>query len=456
MATATKKKPSPRQIEDRRLKALGQKPWKLSDPPPGKKWHDHDNADWNWQEHMLPPGYRPLLEAEILERGDEFNNCTGYPDSKWQEVESAHLDNMIGKPIPPHRVPFRTKRPLPGVPTAAWKMPEPPAGKKWHREDFEEADLPPGYRPLMLDELPVMGDEVCHPGVKWLEQGSSALKLNAKPDQFKQRTTRPLPGTPASTPPWMPPVASGPLPVPDPPAGKEWHRKNWGQRKPFAPNEAGYRPLLNGETIQDEDEYWQSGMGPWTPVKGRTDVGHRADDSRIEFRTKRPLPGAPVVAAPVVGVAVPSNIPTPRVEAICVARWSKNSGDLLDAKNRKVFEDAAAIERELIVAMDENAYQLSRVQHFHTAAQMAQSTIKSLEAHNKTLERDLANIRKELEDFKSKTREHVLEFFVARDDDYTGSEKMGEQEEALLDAAGISERELKNAIRKSNREHESK
>jgi hypothetical protein len=40
---------------------------------------------------------------------------------------------------------------------APWKLPEPPEGR-WHRVDWEEAELPQGWRPLLDGELPQRGD----------------------------------------------------------------------------------------------------------------------------------------------------------------------------------------------------------------------------------------------------------------------------------------------------------
>jgi hypothetical protein len=68
-------------------------PWKLPTPPPGNKWHYKNDSEW--REDMLPPGYRPMLDGELLEECDEWNNHDGYPSNKWESA--ATLKYLIGK-----------------------------------------------------------------------------------------------------------------------------------------------------------------------------------------------------------------------------------------------------------------------------------------------------------------------------------------------------------------------
>lgn len=42
----------------------------------------------------------------------------------------------------------------------AWKLPEPPAGKQWHRNDWTEEMLPDGWRPVLLGEKATSNDEL--------------------------------------------------------------------------------------------------------------------------------------------------------------------------------------------------------------------------------------------------------------------------------------------------------
>lgn len=40
-----------------------------------------------------------------------------------------------------------------------WKLPDPPAGRKWHREDWTQEMLPDGWRPLLAGEAREIGDK---------------------------------------------------------------------------------------------------------------------------------------------------------------------------------------------------------------------------------------------------------------------------------------------------------
>lgn len=51
-------------------------PFQLPPPPPGMRWHREDG----WKECDLPQGYRPLVEGELIQSGDEVRN--------------KHLDNF--------------------------------------------------------------------------------------------------------------------------------------------------------------------------------------------------------------------------------------------------------------------------------------------------------------------------------------------------------------------------
>ncbi len=77
-----------------------------------------------------------------------------------------------------------------------WKLPDPPPGREWHRTDFEEEDLPPGYRPAWLGEARRDEDEVLSSDVGWItiERYSRALTdASCTKGSMKTRTKRPLP-----------------------------------------------------------------------------------------------------------------------------------------------------------------------------------------------------------------------------------------------------------------------
>lgn len=84
-----------------------------------------------------------------------------------------------------------------GKPRPAWTMPVCPLpGRKWHRDDFTEADLPEGWRPLMESEMAEPGDEMFGRTQKWGEAFAHGLNPaipNALQSTYKLRTRRPLP-----------------------------------------------------------------------------------------------------------------------------------------------------------------------------------------------------------------------------------------------------------------------
>lgn len=41
-----------------------------------------------------------------------------------------------------------------------WKLPAPPPGKQWHRDDWTQDMLPEGWRPLLMDEVWEQGDQI--------------------------------------------------------------------------------------------------------------------------------------------------------------------------------------------------------------------------------------------------------------------------------------------------------
>lgn len=74
-------------------------------------------------------------------------------------------------------------------------------GESWHRQDFTEDMLAGSWRPLLLEELPVHGDEISTTWSGWRQMQGKALLTGAKSREPLQRTRRPLP-EPAKVVPW--------------------------------------------------------------------------------------------------------------------------------------------------------------------------------------------------------------------------------------------------------------
>lgn len=85
-----------------------------------------------------------------------------------------------------------------GIRLKPWTLPDPPAGKSWHRTDrWCEEDLPPGWRPLLRDETHQEGDFV-RKDCSW--EPVNMLLGQGPHDLYLSRTCRPLPAEPE----WIP------------------------------------------------------------------------------------------------------------------------------------------------------------------------------------------------------------------------------------------------------------
>lgn len=75
----------------------------------------------------------------------------------------------------------------------AWALPPPPAGHKWHRDDWTEEMLPEGYRPLLGGELIEKSDEVWQYAEGPWKNETIAVGLTVSSSNHHFRTRRPLP-----------------------------------------------------------------------------------------------------------------------------------------------------------------------------------------------------------------------------------------------------------------------
>jgi hypothetical protein len=76
-----------------------------------------------------------------------------------------------------------------------WKLPDLPSGTKWHRDDWREDMLPPGYRPLLKNEKVEGSDEALLFGFwKIIKESILSAYISTIPKgDYYVRTTRPLP-----------------------------------------------------------------------------------------------------------------------------------------------------------------------------------------------------------------------------------------------------------------------
>lgn len=136
-------------------------------------------------------------------------------------------------------------------------LPEPPKGKEWHNSNgWTDDDLPEGFRPLLLGEMPHEGDEVKMYGETWRKQDEGQLTIEANAGGAPQRTKRPLPVEPHNP-------------------------------QNLTPEEVGegWRLRALGEVIGEGDEYWYDLESEWrtTNYEG---IKHNFKGSAYRTRTE--------------------------------------------------------------------------------------------------------------------------------------------------------------------------
>ena len=142
----------------------------------------------------IPDGYRFATKYETDNNiYQDKSKYFGF-GNVWKRFKSSTMRENYGVsivvPITCEKI---TKKP-------EWVLPEPPAGKKWQRQDFTEADLPPGYRPFLDGEKHEADDEMLSFGSPQTWTKYSVMQKNKEyPDGHaysssnKTRTKRPLP-----------------------------------------------------------------------------------------------------------------------------------------------------------------------------------------------------------------------------------------------------------------------
>lgn len=152
-------------------------------------------------------GWRLLDEDEIHGRRStrSIQSWDTLGDNAWDE-ETGSVGNY-----PPYTYRTRLSREALAALNApkkpAWSMPVAPAGPGWHRNDFNEADLPPvtdgglPWRPLLMGERRSGSDEIFE---RYDDRGWTIWNLEFSADNecpmgvgsLKSRTRRPLPSAP--------------------------------------------------------------------------------------------------------------------------------------------------------------------------------------------------------------------------------------------------------------------
>lgn len=143
-------------------------------------------------------GFRLVEASEGIgvthsQRWHEATNFWNYFENKWDNLERETeaywvVNDTLRTRLSPSQ--------LAALDKPAWKMPDPPKGKEWHRGGWTEEDLPELCRPLLMNEPVKPGDEY-FTGARWkpLENPTHRATHLAHQDCLrpKHRTRRPLP-----------------------------------------------------------------------------------------------------------------------------------------------------------------------------------------------------------------------------------------------------------------------
>ncbi len=179
------------EIDDRYINKHNFRPAPLGFPdlPPGEEWHNPDGLTPEQVE--VHKGWRLLTKKEISTRIEDLS-CGMLNGEQWQRHHRKFIDNGCLGNYP--GATYRTRDPLPVVPE--WTMPEPPKGKRWHRDDWTKDMLPDGTRPLLMDEVIEIGDKALHETDRNWMIVSGAIGNKANQHHWMLRTHRPLPRDP--------------------------------------------------------------------------------------------------------------------------------------------------------------------------------------------------------------------------------------------------------------------
>lgn len=187
----------------------------LVTPDDGRKLNNPDNLT----AEQVGVGYKLTLEEQM------DGKC--HSEGEWWNGQSwVKPVNDTGWFWPKNdtiRIPLST--PWPEA-KPAWTMPEPPAGKQWHKPGaLPQQDWEDGWRPLLLGEEIMEGDEVWSWGKgPWAEPSWADKKVTGRNHPF--RTKRPLPVEPVK-----PEPKYGPLGPEDVPVGSSFRHSVWKKNK---------------------------------------------------------------------------------------------------------------------------------------------------------------------------------------------------------------------------------
>ncbi len=123
----------------------------LATPGDGRSLHNPDGLT----AEQVGAGWRLCLAIEETNTHADLQEYWIEDEAIWKKSGKCTRGDF-GSCRYTYRLPLST--PWPEAPKVdSWKLPEPPAGKRWHRDGWRKEMLPPGYRPLLADEIVVRG-----------------------------------------------------------------------------------------------------------------------------------------------------------------------------------------------------------------------------------------------------------------------------------------------------------
>lgn len=142
----------------------------MPEPPPGESWHNPDNL--TAEQFGAYEGWRPLCVSELDGRHGTPEKAPIGTTQKWDGKKWINGNGGLFAMM--DSTTYRTKTPF--APKPVWFLSRHIPGfrplrddEQWHRQDFTEEMLPPGWRPLLNGEQVTENYQVIQGVTGWTE-----------------------------------------------------------------------------------------------------------------------------------------------------------------------------------------------------------------------------------------------------------------------------------------------
>ncbi len=155
------------------------------------------------------------------------------------------------------------------------KHKNPPRGQSWHNpQNVTARQIPAGYKMLTKKQFAALEDGPVPRQLKYFTSTALVFCNVTAESLFYDYT-------------YIIPDDFGVFISPQAPTGFHWHHKDAGWTAKELP--PGYRPLIEGETVTDQDEMFDEGHGAWIMCRSVKDDLLSIGES-VKIRTKRHIP----------------------------------------------------------------------------------------------------------------------------------------------------------------------